>query len=128
MLLADDHAPTREDMRHALEADPASSFAPRRETRPRRSRRAAREQPDVCLLDISMPGGGMAAAWEISARLPETRIVMLTVSPRRRRPVRALRAGASGYLLKDMDPAQLPDALTTCSRRGCAARASWSRA
>ena len=38
------------------------------------------ERPDVCLLDVRMPGSGVAAAWEIAARLPEAKIVMFTVS------------------------------------------------
>ena len=58
-----------------------------------------------------MPGSGVAAAWEISSRLPQTKIVMLTVSSDDTDLFASLRAGASGYLLKDMDPAQLPDAL-----------------
>jgi DNA-binding NarL/FixJ family response regulator len=59
-----------------------------------------------------MPGGGgIAAAWEISARLPETRIVILTVSDESRDVLAALRAGAVGYLLKDMDFERLPAAL-----------------
>jgi DNA-binding NarL/FixJ family response regulator len=72
---------------------------------------AMREQPDVCLLDINMPGGGISAAWEISSRLPEARIVMLTVSRQDDDLFDALRAGAAGYLLKDTDPARLPLAL-----------------
>ena len=58
-----------------------------------------------------MPGGGVGAAWEISARLPDTKIVMLTVSRDDADLFAALRAGASGYLLKDLDPDRLPDAL-----------------
>lgn len=72
---------------------------------------AVRVRPDVCLLDIHMPGGGVAATWEISARLPQTRIVMLTISRDERDLFAALRAGAAGYLLKDMDPRRLPHAL-----------------
>jgi two-component system nitrate/nitrite response regulator NarL len=40
----------------------------------------ARDEPDICLLDVLMPGGGVAAAWEIAARLPTAKVVMLTVS------------------------------------------------
>jgi DNA-binding NarL/FixJ family response regulator len=58
-----------------------------------------------------MPGGGVRAAWEISARLPQTRIVMLTASRDDRDLFAALEAGAAGYLLKDMDPERLPHAL-----------------
>ena len=51
---------------------------------------------------MRMPGSGAAAAWEITARLPDTRAVMLTVSRSDEDLFAALRAGASGYLLKDM--------------------------
>jgi DNA-binding NarL/FixJ family response regulator len=69
------------------------------------------ERPDVCVLDVNMPGGGVAAAWEISSRLPQTKVVMLTVSSESRDLFASLRAGASGYLLKEMDPQRLPHAL-----------------
>ena len=72
---------------------------------------AMRERPDLCLLDVRMPGGGLFAAWEISARLPRTKIVMLTVSGEDADLFAALRAGAEGYLLKTMSFARLPDAL-----------------
>lgn len=72
---------------------------------------ALREQPDVCLLDICMPGSGISAAEAISAELPECAIVMLTVSRSDSDLFAALRAGASGYLLKDIDPDRLPHAL-----------------
>ena len=72
---------------------------------------ARRERPDVCLLDIHMPGDGIRAAETISRELPETAVVMLTVSRADEDLFDALRAGASGYLLKDIDPARLPHAL-----------------
>jgi len=72
---------------------------------------AVREQPDICLLDIHMPGGGIAAAAEITAQVPGTTIIMLTVSQSDEDLFAALRAGASGYLLKDTNPARLPLAL-----------------
>ena len=72
---------------------------------------ALEHEPDVALLDINMPGNGIAAAAEISTRLPETAIVMLTVSRNDDDLFAALRAGATGYLLKDTDPERLPLAL-----------------
>jgi len=72
---------------------------------------AARERPDLCLLDVNMPGGGIAAAAQIRASVPDTTIVMLTVSRDDNDLFDALRVGASGYLLKDMDPDRLPNAL-----------------
>jgi DNA-binding NarL/FixJ family response regulator len=58
-----------------------------------------------------MPGNGIQAAEDISHELPETAVVMLTVSRTDADLFDALRAGASGYLLKDIDPARLPIAL-----------------
>ena len=72
---------------------------------------ALREQPHLALLDVNMPGSGLAAAWEITARLPGTRVVMLTISRDDGHLFAALRAGAAGYLLKDTETERLPDAL-----------------
>jgi DNA-binding NarL/FixJ family response regulator len=58
-----------------------------------------------------MPGGGVAAAWEILARQPDTKVVMLTVSDDDADLFSALRAGAAGYLIKTMNLERLPDAL-----------------
>jgi DNA-binding NarL/FixJ family response regulator len=72
---------------------------------------AVRERPDICLLDVHMPGNGIKAAAEISSRLPETAVVMLTVSRNDADLFAALQAGASGYLLKELEPGELTDAL-----------------
>ena len=110
VLLADDHAPTRAVVREALEEqgfeivadlDNASAAIVK-----------ARElQPDVCLLDIHMPGGGITAAAQISLALPDTTVVMLTASQDDRDLFNALRAGASAYLVKGMDPDRIGPAL-----------------
>lgn len=111
VLLADDHAPTRADIRAALEQDERFCVCAEVADAASAIEASLEARPDLCLLDIRMPGNGIAAAWEISARLPETHIVMLTVSRDDRDLFGALRAGASGYLLKDVDPARLPDSL-----------------
>jgi DNA-binding NarL/FixJ family response regulator len=111
VLIADDHAPTREDVRTALEEHPALSVCAEAADAAAAIDAALSTLPDVCLLDIRMPGGGIAAAWEITARLPETRVVMFTVSREDDDLFDALKAGAAGYLLKDTDPARLPLAL-----------------
>lgn len=60
-------------------------------------------RPDVLLLDIDLPGlSGIEAVRELAPRLPETRIVMLTVSTDRRDLMDAVRHGAAGYLTKDL--------------------------
>lgn len=111
LLLADDHPPTRTGIRRALEAD---GFTVCAEVEDAESavEAAVRERPDLCVLDVRMPGGGgIRAAAEISELLPSTAIVMLTVSLDESDLFDALRAGADGYLLKDTDPARLPFAL-----------------
>ncbi len=72
---------------------------------------AESEGPDVCLLDINMPGSGIAAAARITAALPATAVVMLTVSRQDEDLFDALRAGASGYLLKGIDEGSIGDSL-----------------
>ena len=111
VVIADDHAPTREDVRIALEEDPRFVVVAEAPDAFGAIEAAVREQPELCLLDVHMPGGGAKATWEISARLPTTKIVMLTVSRDDTDLFAALQAGAAGYLLKDMDPARLPHAL-----------------
>ncbi len=111
VLVADDHAPTREDIRVAVEADPRFTVVALAGDAAEAVQAALRERPDVVLLDMRMPGGGAAAAWEITARLPGTRAVMLTVSRSDEDLFAALRAGASGYLLKDMPFEELGDEL-----------------
>jgi len=111
VLIADDHAPTREDVRAALEHDAEFEVCAEAVDAPGAVAGALRERPDVCLLDVHMPGRGVAAAWEIHARLPRTKVVMLTVSRADVDLFAALHAGALGYLLKDMDPRSLARAL-----------------
>lgn len=111
VLIADDHAPTRDDVRRALTADGGFVVCAEAADAAEAVQAAVREQPDICLLDIRMPGSGLAATWEIRARLPETRIVMLTVSEEDSDLFAALHAGAAGYLVKTMNLERLPHAL-----------------
>ena len=110
VLIADDHAPTRDDVRRALEEGDMTVCAEAADAA-HAVQQALETHPDICLLDIRMPGGGVAAAWEIAARLPTTKIVMLTVSDDDANLFAALRAGAVGYLVKDIDLRILPRAL-----------------
>jgi DNA-binding NarL/FixJ family response regulator len=116
VLIADDHPPTRDDVRRAVEGDERFDVCASAADAAGAVQAAVRERPDVCLLDVRMPGSGLAAAWEIAARLPRTKIVMLTVSDEDGDLFAALRAGADGYLLKTMNLRRLPDALAgVCS-------------
>jgi DNA-binding NarL/FixJ family response regulator len=120
VLIADDHAPTRQDVRRALDADTRFEVCAEVVDAAQAVRAAVGTHPDICLLDIQMPGSGLAAAWEIAARLPQTKIVMFTVSDGDTDLFAALRAGADGYLLKTMNMQRLADALDGV-RRGEAA-------
>jgi DNA-binding NarL/FixJ family response regulator len=110
VLVADDHAPTREDLRWALTRGGLAVCAEASDAA-HAVQLALETSPDICLLDVRMPGGGVAAAWEIAARLPTTKVVMLSVSDEDTDLFSALRAGAVGYLVKDLDLRLLPRAL-----------------
>jgi len=110
VVVADDHPPTRAGVRMSLEeagfvvcAEAATAAAA--------IDACLAHIPDVALLDVHMPGGGIAAARRISTALPQTAVVMLTVSRDDADLFEALRAGARGYLLKDIDPDRLGLAL-----------------
>ena len=110
VLIADDHEPLRRGVRVTLER---AGFRVVAECDDGNAAIAAasRLRPELCLLDVHMPFGGVRAAREIHRRLPGTRIVMLTVSSETDDIFAAIEAGASGYLLKDIDPERLPLAL-----------------
>jgi DNA-binding NarL/FixJ family response regulator len=110
VLVADDHPPARAGVAAALERGGFVVCATAADARSA-IEAARRERPDVCLLDVHMPGEGIHAAETIARELPETAVVMLTVSRTDADLLNALRAGASGYLLKDIDPERLPLAL-----------------
>jgi DNA-binding NarL/FixJ family response regulator len=112
VLVADDHLPTRDDIVVALEQTGRFSVCSVAANASEAVAAALRDGPDLCLLDVRMPGSGITAAWEITARLPATRVVMITVSRADRDLFDALRAGAVGYLLKDTPMSEIPAALT----------------
>jgi DNA-binding NarL/FixJ family response regulator len=68
---------------------------------------AIREHPDICLLETNIPGGGIAATEQITREVPETTVVMFAASSVDADLFDALRAGADGYLLKDINPQRL---------------------
>lgn len=110
VMIADDHAVARAGVRESVEAggfEVCGEAADAQEA----IELALCEQPDLCLLDVHMPGEGIRAASRISEALPECVVVMLTVSRNDSDLFDSLRAGAAGYLLKDTDPERLPDAL-----------------
>ena len=69
------------------------------------------ERPTLCLVDLNIEGGGTRLVRELSKRIPEAVMVVLSDSTDRNDVIDLVRAGASGYLLKSMDPNRIPDAL-----------------
>ncbi len=110
VVIADDHPPIRLGVRMALMR---SGFRVLAEAADGDGAVEAvlRERPDLCLLDVRMPGGGIEAAARLAKLAPATAVVMLTVSASAEDLLAALRAGARGYLPKDMSPDRLPAAL-----------------
>jgi DNA-binding NarL/FixJ family response regulator len=111
VLIADDHAATRAGVRETVADDPGFQVCAEASNAQEAIDLAMSEQPDLCLLDVHMPGEGIRAASVITAALPDCAVVMLTVSRNDSDLFHSLRAGAAGYLLKDTDPRRLPDAL-----------------
>ena len=117
VLLADDHALVRSGIRMILQTlDGVQVVADAQDGR------AAIElvealRPDIALLDISMPGlNGIETAARIRSRFPQTRVVILSMHAGEEYVSQALRAGASGYLLKDATPMELDLALRAVAR------------
>jgi len=110
VVIADDHPIILVGVRRSLEKD---GFVVVGEAADRQSavREVCRYRPDVALLDVYMPGGGVEAAAAIAEEVPSTAVVMLTVSDEMTHVLGALRAGAAGYLLKDSNPDRLGAAL-----------------
>ncbi len=120
VLIADDHAPTRADLREAVEQDSRFVVVAAAADGASAVHAALRERPDLCLLDIRMPGSGIAVTREVTSRLPDTKVVMITVSIDDQDLLNALRAGAVGYLLKDSNLDRLPEALIDALNGGAA--------
>jgi DNA-binding NarL/FixJ family response regulator len=106
-MLVDDHALVRAAVLHAL-TGPDVTVVAESGTAEEALDLAPRIRPDVLLVDIDLPAmDGLRLVRELSTRLPETRIVMLTVSTAERDVIDAMRFGASGYLTKDVSPEAL---------------------
>jgi DNA-binding NarL/FixJ family response regulator len=117
LLLADDHKLFRAGMRSLLQTlgdvEVVAEASDGREA----LALVAAHRPDVVLLDIMMPGlNGLDTAARTSRTFPRTRVVMLSMNADEDSVLRALRAGAVGYLVKTADPAELELAIRAAAR------------
>jgi DNA-binding NarL/FixJ family response regulator len=103
VLLADDHALFRRGLEMVLKEEPGIELVGQACDGAEAVRMAGETLPDVVLMDVRMPKlTGIEAARQVKEVTPSATIVMLTVSDAEEDLVEAIRAGASGYLLKDI--------------------------
>jgi DNA-binding NarL/FixJ family response regulator len=101
ILVVDDHPMLREGLRAVIEAQPDLALVAEAETGEQAVRLFGECRPDIVLMDLQMPGmGGMQAIAAIRGAHPGARIIVLTTYAGDAQAVRALKAGAAGYLLK----------------------------
>jgi two-component system, NarL family, nitrate/nitrite response regulator NarL len=107
IVIADDHPLYREGVARSLTESGAFEVVGEAATGSEAVDLVARLAPDLALLDISMPGGGIAALRQIVAMTRPPRVAMLTVSEEDDDVMQALKAGASGYVLKGVGSREL---------------------
>ena len=115
VVLADDHDLLRDGVAAILGADPGIEVVAEAASGPSAVAAARALAPDVVLMDIEMPGGGLAATREVLASSPGTRVLVLTMFDLDEYVLEALRAGASGFLLKTTPSTALVAAVRACA-------------
>ena len=114
VVIADDHAVVRQGLRSFLGLQDDIEVVGEAADGAEALRAVEDLRPAVVLIDLVMPGiDGLGAIERIREQAPETRILVLTSFPDESKLFAALRAGAAGYLLKDVQPAELAQAIRT---------------
>lgn len=117
VLLVDDHAVVRHGLREFLRLQPDIEVAGEAAGGHEAVAVAAALGPDVILLDLVMPdGGGVAALRELAAASPRSRVLVLSSFVEDDHVFAAMREGAAGYLLKDIEPDRLAGAIREVHR------------
>lgn len=108
VLVADDHAVVREGIRHVLAGEPGFEVVAEAKNGAEALALALQHRPDVVVLDVTMPGeSGLRVAPKIRAAVPEARVLIMSMHDNAEYVREGVRAGASGYLLKDSAAAEL---------------------
>jgi two-component system, NarL family, invasion response regulator UvrY len=119
IFIADDHPIVRQGLRRIVEADPGLVISGEAGDAAALLKALESTATDLVLLDVSMPGGPfLDTLRDLRTRHPSVRVLVLSVHPEDQWAVRALRAGASGYLTKDHSPDQLLEAIRRVYRGG----------
>ena len=117
VLVADDHAVVRHGVRSILSAQPDFEVLAEAADGAEAVAMARAHQPNLAILDVSMPRlTGLQAARELSRRLPQIRLLMLSIHDEEQFFFEALRAGASGYVLKSAVDRDLVEACRATMR------------
>ena len=117
ILLVDDHEVVRLGLKSLLERHPQFDIVGEASSAREALEQVANNHPDVVVMDIRLPGtSGIEACEEITSRFPETRVLMLTSYAEDEMLFSAIRAGASGYVLKQIDGEELVRALEAVAR------------
>jgi DNA-binding NarL/FixJ family response regulator len=112
VLVADDHTLVRESLVNVLDASGACTVVAQAADGLAAVEKALQVRPDVAIVDISMPGlNGIEVVRRLHAELPETRTLVLTMHEDEEYVLHVVRAGASGYLLKDSPISELINAV-----------------
>jgi DNA-binding NarL/FixJ family response regulator len=112
VVLADDHRLVLDAVQRSLEKDEGFQVVATTNSGAEVSDLVARHRPDLVLMDLRMPGvDGLQALDQIRARDKEVKVVMLSASERPEEIQSALSRGADGFILKSVDPVDLPAAL-----------------
>jgi DNA-binding NarL/FixJ family response regulator len=128
VLLVDDQKLMREGLRTLLELEQGIEIVAEAGDGAAAVARFQELEPDVVLMDIRMPGmDGVEATRRIRAAAPEARILMLTTFDEDELVYEAVRAGARGYLLKDVSGADLAEAITAVAAGGAALQPTVAR-
>jgi two-component system invasion response regulator UvrY len=119
VLLADDHPVVRYGLRQILGEASDVFVGAEAGSAPEVMQRVQEQRWDVIILDISMPGGnGIDLIGEIRRERPEARVLILTMHSEEQYAVRAIKAGAAGYLNKESAPEKLTEALRKIAAGG----------
>ncbi|PWT76960.1 MAG: DNA-binding response regulator [Proteobacteria bacterium] len=119
ILIADDHAIVREGLRRIISSDTAFTVAGEAADGHEVMAAVRAGGFDVLLLDLSMPGrSGIELLRQVKTERPELHVLVLSMHAEQQYAVRAIRAGASGYLTKDAATTQLSAALTKVAAGG----------
>jgi len=107
IAIVDDHPLFREGVAHTLRRQPGFEVVAEGSSAAEAIAIAGQRLPDIMLLDLSMPGGGLEAVRQIAAAYPVVKVIMLTVSQDEEDVTTALRAGARAYVLKGVAAREL---------------------